>query len=208
MEPTLTSSKGWLTLREACKRLGVSPATLRQWADAGKVQSFRTPGGHRRFLLSQLDTLATPRSPQSKLQTELIIQNAIGKARREITAGKLAREKWHLAFDAKTKERHRQLGHRLMTLLLRVLGEDDSSNLVAQAQKIGKEYACVNLQHGTLLEDTVRAFLFFRDYVFDSWLEISTSTQTFDLATYRRLTTFANEMLLTIVKIYAREKTK
>ncbi len=203
MVQTLTSSKGWLTLREACKRLGVSATTLRQWAEAGKVPSFRTPGGHRRFLVSQLDAFAIPQSPHPKLQTELIIHNAIGKARMEIIAGKLAQEKWHLAFNATTKELHRHLGQRLMSLLLKILHEENQARSIAEAQKIGREYALVNLEQGTSLEDTLRAFLFFRDYVFDSLFEISASTQAIDLATYRRLNTFANEMLLTIVQIYS-----
>ncbi len=29
--------------------VGVSPATLRRWSDAGEIKAFTTPGGHRRF---------------------------------------------------------------------------------------------------------------------------------------------------------------
>jgi len=29
--------------------IGVSPATLRRWSDAGDIKAFTTPGGHRRF---------------------------------------------------------------------------------------------------------------------------------------------------------------
>ncbi|HSP55765.1 MAG TPA: MerR family DNA-binding transcriptional regulator, partial [Dehalococcoidia bacterium] len=36
----------WITLGQACKLLGVNESTLRRWADAGNVRSFRTPGGH------------------------------------------------------------------------------------------------------------------------------------------------------------------
>jgi glutamyl-tRNA reductase len=39
----------WLTVREACELIGVSPATLRRWSDDGHVMAFTTPGGHRRF---------------------------------------------------------------------------------------------------------------------------------------------------------------
>jgi excisionase family DNA binding protein len=34
---------------QAAERLGVSVGTVRRWADEGHVQSFRTPGGQRRF---------------------------------------------------------------------------------------------------------------------------------------------------------------
>ena len=39
----------WLSLTEASRILGVSGATLRRWADDGRVPVFTTPGGHRRF---------------------------------------------------------------------------------------------------------------------------------------------------------------
>ena len=39
----------WLSLGQAAAYLGVSEPTLRKWTDAGQVQAFRTPGGHRRY---------------------------------------------------------------------------------------------------------------------------------------------------------------
>jgi glutamyl-tRNA reductase len=44
----------WLTVREACELIGVSPATLRRWSDNGEVTTFTTPGGHRRFARSAI----------------------------------------------------------------------------------------------------------------------------------------------------------
>lgn len=38
-----------LRLSDAAAIIGVHPETLRRWADAGKVRSFRTPGNQRRF---------------------------------------------------------------------------------------------------------------------------------------------------------------
>jgi len=39
---------------EIKKILGVSDGTLREWADSGKIKSFRTPGGQRRYEVSDL----------------------------------------------------------------------------------------------------------------------------------------------------------
>lgn len=39
---------------EAAKLLGVDPKTLTRWANAGKLRSIRTLGGHRRFYLSTI----------------------------------------------------------------------------------------------------------------------------------------------------------
>jgi DNA binding domain, excisionase family len=40
----------WLTLSDVADMLGVHEGTVRRWADTGKLPSYRTPGGHRRFL--------------------------------------------------------------------------------------------------------------------------------------------------------------
>lgn len=47
----------WLGVHDASAMLGVSPATLRRWSVAGKIETFRTPGGHRRYARSTLEQL-------------------------------------------------------------------------------------------------------------------------------------------------------
>ena len=51
------------TLREAAMTLGVSTSRLRRWADAGRIESVRTIGGHRRFPLAAVRRLAAERRP-------------------------------------------------------------------------------------------------------------------------------------------------
>ena len=50
--------ENWLPLGQAANRLGVHPTTLRRWADKGDIPFFLTPGGHRRFAVSDLDAFA------------------------------------------------------------------------------------------------------------------------------------------------------
>jgi excisionase family DNA binding protein len=45
----------WLTLGQAAKYLGVAQSTIRKWSDGGRLLAFYTPGGHRRYRLSDLD---------------------------------------------------------------------------------------------------------------------------------------------------------
>ena len=47
----------WLGVHEASEMLGVSTATLRRWSVAGKIETFTTPGGHRRYARSTLEHL-------------------------------------------------------------------------------------------------------------------------------------------------------
>lgn len=46
-----------LAIGEAARALGVTVETLRRWDRGGRVQSFRTPGGQRRFPMSEIDRL-------------------------------------------------------------------------------------------------------------------------------------------------------
>ena len=55
--PRSPTNQDWITLSEASRVLGVSPATLRRWSDAGRLRVFTTPGGHRRFSRSSLERL-------------------------------------------------------------------------------------------------------------------------------------------------------
>lgn len=38
-----------ITVRDAATLCDVSPHTVRRWADAGIIPSYRLPSGHRRF---------------------------------------------------------------------------------------------------------------------------------------------------------------
>ncbi len=50
-----------LTPNEVAKLLMVNPVTVRQWAARGLLRSLTTPGGHRRFLLSDVEEFARSR---------------------------------------------------------------------------------------------------------------------------------------------------
>ena len=43
-----------LSTSQAAHELGVSLGTIRRWSDLGYLQSYRTPGGQRRFSRQQI----------------------------------------------------------------------------------------------------------------------------------------------------------
>ena len=53
--------KTHLTPNEVAELLMVNPVTVRQWASRGLLRSLTTPGGHRRFLLSDVEEFARSR---------------------------------------------------------------------------------------------------------------------------------------------------
>ena len=48
-----------LSTSQAAQALGVSLGTIRRWSDMGYLQSYRTPGGQRRFSQDQIDQFLT-----------------------------------------------------------------------------------------------------------------------------------------------------
>jgi len=61
MKKSTQQQKTHLTPNEVAKLLMVNPVTVRQWAARGLLRSMATPGGHRRFLLSDVEEFARSR---------------------------------------------------------------------------------------------------------------------------------------------------
>ena len=53
----------YVTPREAARILSVSVSTLRRWDNEGLIKSIKTPAGHRRFSLAQLENLSLSQKP-------------------------------------------------------------------------------------------------------------------------------------------------
>ena len=63
---TLRDDSEWLTLGQAARFLGVAQSTIRKWSDAGRVPAFYTPGGHRRYRRTDLETFLERSGPGGK----------------------------------------------------------------------------------------------------------------------------------------------
>jgi excisionase family DNA binding protein len=53
-----------LTARETADLFGVHLRTLEKWVAAGKLTVIRTPGGHRRFLPSEVEALRSAQAAE------------------------------------------------------------------------------------------------------------------------------------------------
>ena len=163
----------WLSLREACDLLQVSQVTLRQWADAGHVKVFRTPGGHRRFSREDLLAITQPPSggqgPDSAERAEDV---ALRRIRRRLSHEEVARQSWYQSVEDEGRDRMRLFGRRLLSLLVQGLPQRRASGrrqeVLAEALMLGHEYGAEMSERGVPLKDTVEAFIFFRTLVLDS----------------------------------------
>ncbi len=190
----------WLSLSAASELIGVHPATLRAWANQGRVTSQRTAGGHRRFRKSDLTRWSTRQRPVAP-GIDMLIHSALGRVRLTMDGAEMP---WLDRLDTAHRAAHRDLGRRLMIDLAAALNESAGSDSAARA--LGVDYAHLSQQQGLPLTQTVEAFLFFRDTVVDSLIQMANYTELPNspdwLMLSRRLNAFTNTVLLSLIETY------
>jgi excisionase family DNA binding protein len=205
----LPSDVKWLSLQEASEILGVHPSTLRQWADAGKIPTVRTPGKHRRFAESDVRALLEP-EPLPPPGVQLLVQSALGRTRLEIGGGKLNEQSWYQHFDEADKVGHRELGRKLLSLVIQYLTQPpDRPAILEGARSLGRSYGERSLISKLTLTEAVRAFLYFQDFLMDGVVQMSeTMKQRANIdwvSSHQQINTFINEVLVAMLDVY--EKT-
>ena len=172
-----TGDGEWLSLRDACRLLDVSDTTLRQWADAGHLRVYRTPGGHRRFLRQDVESLTQTPHPSADPARENTGEGpALRRIRRRLSQDSVTHQPWFQAVEPEGHDRMRLFGRRLLSLLLQESQpRRRRQELLAEARVLGQEYGSEMLERNVALTDSVEAFIFFRSMVLDSAPEASWS---------------------------------
>ncbi len=165
----------WLSLREAAELLGMHPATVRLWADRNEIPSRRTSGGHRRFRRADIEArLRQESEPRPDPAARLLIQSVLGRVRFAFTDGTLTTFPWYQHFDDAVRNGYRQLGRRLLELLMRALSADtNSEELKREANELGREYGAITRRSNVPVADAVRAYLYFRTLVDEGILQLA-----------------------------------
>ncbi len=186
-------SKEWLTLREASELLGVHPSTLRRWSDEGKIPFTRTPGGHRRFHRQTLEAYL------QRQEAELPSSSA--------PPAPPDTQPWSAAFDEHQRQHVRELGQRLLGLLLQyITRQNDDERFLQEGRTVGRSYGQTIGKVGLSLIETVEAFLFFRSQITSMALQMPSFPRPGDDVELQRLhgriDRFLNEVLLGTIEGY------
>ena len=163
----------WLTLGKACRVLGVDESTLRRWADSGHVRAVRTPGGHRRFVETDIQELVTGRSRDGESYRELG-DMAVTRIRRQLHRRPVQDAPWYATVDEEMRTRLRPLGRQLASLAADYLSRRSRRTVLLEtARELGKDYGRELAASALPLAQAVEAFIFFRRSLDDSTKQAS-----------------------------------
>jgi excisionase family DNA binding protein len=155
-----------MTIHEASDLIGVSPATLRRWTEAGDLEAFVTPGGHRRFarssILGLLPSGAKPRRSLRELGETP--EHVVRQYRREI-ASHQSPGGWVQQLGEADRESFREPGRRILAGVLGFLDAptlEESERLLAGALDASARYGALARERGMLIDVLTETFLQFR----------------------------------------------
>ncbi len=165
----------WLPIGAASRLVGVGPDTLRRWADAGKVQSYQTAGGHRRFLRSSLEAItSTSRRPRYETgQLPDAASTIVGDVQRRMQRTGYAGMPWQSRLSADQRADFRRWGQRTFNLVIEYVAATRRSErdlLLEEAERMGSLYGHEASGAGLTLAEAVEAFLFYRSPVLEAIL--------------------------------------
>jgi excisionase family DNA binding protein len=162
-----TRVERWLSLGDAASRLGVDEATLRHWADTGRVKTFRTPGGHRRFREEDLQALMQQEAPRVENLGELVERRSARVLAGE-PAKALHQRPWFSSLDDSLRARARLHGREMFAAVVRYVAEPATrktlrEGLLEEAKRYGEELR----DAGVTASDSAEAFGHFRHLVLE-----------------------------------------
>jgi excisionase family DNA binding protein len=156
----------WLSIREASAVVGVSPATLRRWAEVGAVSTFTTPGGHRRFSRAALAALLPgDRAMPDDLAHLGDTANGVAERYRRRAGGAAAAAPWLGSVPESSRARLREHGRVIAASLIASIEastEREAHDALADGVEVARDYGRIAGTLGATMRQTVVTFLQFR----------------------------------------------
>ena len=137
------------------------------------MQSYQTPGGHRRFLRSSLEAMINaPRRQRYGIERlPGSAQTMAGELHRRMQRTGYAGQPWQARLSAGQRDDFRRWGQRTFQLVIEYVAASRRAErqlLIEEAEKMGALYGAEASRAGLSLAEAVEAFLFFRSPVLDA----------------------------------------
>jgi len=195
----------FLTLSEAADRLNVHPTTLRRWADQGDILVMVTPGGHRRFPISEIDRLRSGKQEESDSDTiDALLHDVLNETRKELRES--GANSWASSMTEDDRNRKRQSGMEMMNLLKEFLkSEDPKPEILDRAKVLGSKYGLDAQEANMSLSSVISATMFFRDRIIEGLSK--NEERTIVLNSLRKTHSFLNTVLISATEEFERVDT-
>lgn len=207
MTKATQDSKHWLTLGEASQLLGVHQTTLREWVNAGQIVSFRTPGGHRRFDMRDLQVfLQNRRTGSSGRELMITERNPLDGIRQQFGSNQIARQHWYQQLSEEHRTKDREIGRRMLGLLIQYTSrQENTEHFLEEGRLLARGYGTDLALLGFTPSALVRAFLFVRRAILNATHQPQDMVAPNDpegMRLYERINRFMDEMLLSTLDAY------
>jgi excisionase family DNA binding protein len=197
----------WFRLSEAADYLGVHFTTLRRWSDDGNIPVYKTPGGRRRYLRSDLDSYL--RGTQSNKISALEIFTNPGprtEVMQNIRHTGIREQSWIREIDPDHRGMMGNLGKSMVGVFMQYMGRPDKGDqFLEEGKKLAAEYGQVCCETGLNIDQTIQAFVMIRHAIVDTLCEAGmviedSGRETWNL--YQRVNRFFDLILLILVKSF------
>ena len=184
-----------LTIGQAAELLGVHPLTVRNWSEKGTIRCLRTPGGHRRYRIEDLQRVLA--APQDDPATAAAIVELVRAAVRDALAqeprpaaspalpGGAVLRGLRAELSGNQRRSMTHLGRELLGLLIRYAvpdgdransgdaagAESSSEDLLRRARGVGDRYGRAARRLGLAPAGVVATFNFFQETVVQALVE-------------------------------------
>ena len=203
-------STQWLPLSAACALLKVHQSTLRQWADNGQVRTFRTAGGHRRFLLDDLTAMQRGNGA-THVSTASLEEKTLTRIRRKLHGEHPPQSQaWIEKLPPEGRLKMRLFGRRLVDLSIAYLSQkrkrvEALTEVGLLAEEYGQDLARISMP----LDQVLEVFIFFRNSLFDAVRDGAQqgSLRGQDIGTiWQQMEQLSDHMLLSMIRAYERSQ--
>ena len=158
-----------ISIGEASQMLGVSEAALRQWTDEGKIKSFITPGGHRRYSKAELKKFMGSHPRMLGIKDLVLELEETNEQLRKIGQESLKSKAWYGELSDEERKHLANLGRRLLNLIIKYVAEpsrrDETMRLV---REVGHDFGETLSRLSLPLTDSVETFILHRDPIMNA----------------------------------------
>ena len=152
-----------ISIGEASQILGVSEAALRQWTDEGKIKSFITPGGHRRFTKVELKKFMGSHPRMLGIKDLVAGLEETDEQLRKIGQETLKNIALYSELRDEEIKQLASLGRRLLNLIIKYIAEPSRrEETIRLVHKAGHDLGETLVKLSLPLTDSVEAFILHR----------------------------------------------